>query len=135
EGPELLLEPIERPSGADAERLEGDARVALAVERLVDDAERPRAQPPPHDEAVGAGERLRIGGAHPCAPTPAEGPRRPDGRTIHGSRRRHGTAERESMSRGGTAAPDGLPAEARSPSAVRATALVAGILVAQQVAG
>ena len=56
QGPELLLEAIERAPGADPQRLEGDVGVALPVQDFVDDAEGPGAQPPLYDEAIRAGE-------------------------------------------------------------------------------
>ena len=73
QGAELVLEAIERAVGVGPQHLQRDPRVALAVERFVDDAEGARTQPPLDHEPVRPREGLGVGRAH--SGTSGRGPR------------------------------------------------------------
>src|SRR5262245_58511219 len=64
EGPELLLEAVDGIAVDATQRLQGDGRVALTVEGLVDDAEAALPEPPLEREAARPSEGIGLGIRH-----------------------------------------------------------------------
>ena len=58
QGPEFLLEPIQRICAGMTQGLKGDSELSLPVVRLIDHPERARTNPPFDDEPIGAFELL-----------------------------------------------------------------------------